>query len=245
MSFSIDQLHNGSPYWKVEAIEWPMRMFPVRTVDDNGYIVFPHEQGLIVPSRFQEGYFRYLNWIWERMAGYSAIMEQSSMPWFGASKGQSSFLCIVETPGDVAYGVIANDVRSPEREPAPVSAIPTATTSLFAPRLSVIWPYWRSVKGELGYPRAARYIFQPRGGYVEMCKTYRKYSQKMGTFFTLKQKIAAHPEVAKIIGAPNFEVQVVSNRPRNPQFVTLSGPPMDGAHGCRRVFGRSKRLCGI
>ncbi|MGP8246556.1 MAG: DUF5696 domain-containing protein [Bryobacteraceae bacterium] len=242
LTFRIGELRNGSLYWKVEAIEWPMRMFPVRTVDDDGYIVFPQEQGLIVPSRFQEGYFRYLNWIWERIAGYSSILEQSSMPWFGARKGQSSFLCIVETPGDVAYGVIANDVRTPDQPPAPPSAIPNATTALFAPRLSVVWPYWKSVKGELGYARVARYIFQPRGGYVEMCKTYRKYSQKTGTFFTLKQKIAANPEVAKIVGAPNFEVQVVSNRPRNPQFLTLSGAPLDGAHGLQTSFQQIENI---
>jgi hypothetical protein len=236
LSFRVGELHNDSVYWKVEAIEWPMRMFPVRTIDDDGYIVFPQEQGMIVPSRFKEGYFRYLNWIWERMDGYSSIVEQSSMPWFGARKGQSSFLCIVETPGDVAYGLIANDVRPPGTAPAPPSAIPAATTALFAPRLSVIWPYWKSVKGDLGYPRVAHYIFQPNGGYVEMCKTYRKYSQKTGTFITLKQKIAANPKVEKIIGAPNFEVQIVSNRPLNPQFLTLSGPPMDGAHGLQTSF---------
>jgi hypothetical protein len=242
LAFRIDRMQNDSPYWKVEAIEWPMRLFPVRTLDDDGYIVFPQEEGLIVPSRFQEGYFRYLNWVWERMAGYAQLMEQSSMPWFGAKKGQSSFLCVVDTPGDVAYGVIANDVRGPDQAPAPPSAIPTATTALYAPRLSVIWPYWKSVKGELGYPRVARYTFQPHGGYVEMCKTYRKYAQKTGTYVSLKQKIAANPEVAKIIGAPNFEVQVVSNRPRDPQFQTLSGAPLDGAHGLQTSFAQIEQI---
>jgi hypothetical protein len=148
----IVSLKNTSPYWTVETIEWPLRMFQVRTVTDDGYIVFPTEQGLMIPSRFgKEGYFRYLNWVWDRIAGQAQVFQQSSMPWFGAKKGQSSFLCIIETPDDVSYGLIGNDVRAPEQPSAPLSAVPNATTSLYSPRLSTIWPYWRSVKGELGY----------------------------------------------------------------------------------------------
>lgn len=230
LTFRVEKLQNSSPYWTVETIEWPLRLFPISTVDDDGYIVFPQEQGFIVPSRFDQGHFRYLNWVWERIAGQAFVFDQISMSWFGAKKGRSSFLCIVETPDDTAYGLIANDVRPPEQAPAPASAIPTATTTAFAPRLSAIWPYWRSVKGELGYPRIARYVFQSRGGYVEMCKTYRKYAQKAGKFVTLKQKIAANPEVEKIIGAPNFEIMVVANRPRDPRYETLAGPVLDGYH---------------
>ena len=218
LTFRVLEMRNSSPYWRVETVEWPLRLFPVRAVDDDGYIVFPEEQGFIVPSRFEQGYFRYLNWVWERIAGFAFVAEQSSMPWFGARKGQSSFLAIVETPDDVAYGVIANDVRAPEQAAAPPSAVPGPATALSAPRLSAIWPYWRSVKGELGYPRVARYIFQPGGGYVEMCKTYRKYAQSTGKLVTLKQKIAANPEVAKLIGAPNFEINVLANRTRQPQY---------------------------
>jgi len=233
----IDELRNTSPYWRVQTVEWPMRLFPVRTVDDDGYIVFPEEQGFMVPSRFDKaGYFRYLNWVWERIAGHAAVYEQSSMPWFGARKGRSSFLCIVETADDVAYEVIANDVRAPEQPAAPASAIPTPTTALFAPRLSAIWPYWHSVKGELGYPRVARYIFQPGGGYVEMCKTYRKYAQKTGKFVTLKQKIAAIPEVEKLVGAANFEIQVMANRALAPQYLALSNPAFDGYHQLQTSF---------
>lgn len=243
LSFRIEQLHNSSRYWEVETIEWPLRPFPVRTVDDDGYIVFPQEQGFIVPSRFGEaGYFRYLNWVWERIAGQALVLDSSSMPWFGAKKGPSSFVCIIETADDVAYGLIANDVRAPGQDAAPPSAVPAAGTALFAPRLSAVWPYWRAVKGELGYPRVARYTFQPRGGYVEMCKTYRKYAQQRGTFVTLKEKIAANPEVAKLIGAPNFEIQVVANRPRDPRYLSLAGPVFDGYHHLRTSFGQVEKI---
>jgi len=237
LTFRVQQLRNGSAYWEVDSIEWPLRLFPVRTVEDDGYVVFPEQQGMLIPSRFDKaGYFRYLNWIWERIAGQAAVFDRSSMPWFGAKKGESSFLCIVDTPDDVAYGVIANDVRAPEQPPAPASAIPTAATALYAPRLSAIWPYWRSVKGDLGYPRAARYLFQPHGGYVEMCRTYRKYAEKAGKLVTLKQKIAANTNVQKLIGAPNFEIQVVANRPKDPQFQGLSGAVYDGYHLLQTSF---------
>jgi hypothetical protein len=233
----IEQLRNSSPYWRVQTIEWPLRLFPVRTLEDDGYIVFPEEQGFMVPSRFDKaGYFRYLNWVWERIAGQALTFEHSAMPWFGGRKGQSSFLCIIETADDVGYGVIANDVRAPEQAAAPPSAIPTAATALFAPRLSAIWPYWRTVKGELGHSRIARYIFQPRGGYVEMCKTYRRYAQSTGKFVTLKQKAAANPEVEKLIGAPNFEIMVVANRAREPQYLGLSGTVFDGYHQLQTSF---------
>ena len=243
LTFRIEELRNSSPYWQVEAIEWPLRLFPVRTLDDDGYIVLPQEQGFMVPSRFGEsGYFRYLNWVWERIAGHAAMFDSLSMPWFGAKKNQSSFVCIVETPDDVAYGLIANDVRGPGQDAAPASAIPGTGTALFAPRLSAIWPYWRTVKGQLGYPRLARYTVQPRGGYVEMCKTYRKYAQKTGKFVTLKQKMAANPEVEKLIGAPNFEIQLVSNRPRDPRFMALSGTVYDGYHHLRTSFEQVEKI---
>ena len=237
LTFRIEKMDNTSLYWKIESVEWPLRLFPVRTVDDDGYVVFPQEQGYIIPSRFDKvGYFRYMNWIWERIAGQVMTIDNPSMPWFGAKKGDSSFICIVDTYNDAAYGIIANDVRSPEMPAAPQSAIPTATTALFAPRLSAIWPYWRSVKGALGYARVARYIFQPRGGYVEMCKTYRKYAQEKGIYVSLKQKIAANPNVEKLIGAANFEIHCVANHPKAPQFQTLASNILDGYHQLQTSF---------
>lgn len=72
----------------------------MRTVEDHGYMVLAEQQGMLIPSRFDQGYFRCLNWIWERIAGQASVFDRSSMPWFGAKKGQSSFLCIIETyPG--------------------------------------------------------------------------------------------------------------------------------------------------
>jgi hypothetical protein len=81
LTFRIEELHNSSDYWRVETIEWPLRLFPVRTFTDDGYIVFPDEQGFMIPSRFDKaGYFRYLNWVWERIAGQAMVIDRGSMP---------------------------------------------------------------------------------------------------------------------------------------------------------------------
>jgi hypothetical protein len=238
LTFRIQQMEDRSPYWRVESVEWPLRLFPVLTTVDEGYVVFAEQEGMLIPSRLDKAgsYFRYLNWVYERIAGQAATYDQISMPWFGAKKGESSFLCIVETPEDTVFSVVGNDVRAPGQSAAPPSAIPSSTTALYAPRLSAVWPEWKSVKGELGYPRVARYIFQPRGGYVEMCKTYRRYAIQTGKLATLKEKIAANPEVGKLIGAPNFEIHVVANRPNAPQYQSLSGTVYDGYHHLLTTF---------
>lgn len=232
--FRIRELHNSSPYFRVESVEWPLRLFPVRTTSEDGYITMPQEQGILIPSQFSQGYFRNLNWVWERIAGWGRSSSSPSMPWFGAKKGSSSFVCIVETPDDVTYSLIANDVRPPE--PAMETGSLRENEPFFSPRISAIWPTWNSVKGELGYVRVARYIFQPHGGYVEMCKTYRKYAQKTGKFVTLKEKIAKNPNVAKLIGAPNFEMMMVSNHPLQPQYQGQSSAIYDGYHALQTSF---------
>src|SRR5436190_1867395 len=99
----VERLENTSAYWRLDTIEWPLRLFPVRTVDDDGYVAVPQEQGFIIPSRFGEvGHFRYLNWVWDRIAGQATVFENTSMPWFGAKKGDSAFVCILETMDDAA-----------------------------------------------------------------------------------------------------------------------------------------------
>ena len=239
----VQRLANTSPYWQLEVIEWPLRLFPVRTVDDDGYVAVPQEQGFLIPSRFGDaGYFRYLNWVWERIAGQAVIVENTSMPWFGAKKGDSAFVCILETTDDVAIGVIGNDVRPPELAPAAPSAVPVPGATLYTPRLSVVWPLWRSLKGELAYPRVARYTFLPRGGYIQMCKLYRQHAQRIGRFVTLRQKIEANPLVERLIGAPHVELQLVANRPRQPEYQSLSFAIFDGYHHLHTTFEQAEGI---
>jgi len=136
----------------------------------------------MIPSRFDKaGYFRYLNWVWERIAGSASVIDRARCRGSAPRKANSSFLCIIETPDDVAYGLIANDVRGPGQSPAPASAIPTGTTALSTPRLSAIGrtgirsrENWLCARGALHLPTSRRLC--------EMCKTYRKYAQKTGKF---------------------------------------------------------------
>jgi len=44
LTLRVQQLKNESPYWDVETVEWPLRLFPVRTVEDDGYVVFAEQE---------------------------------------------------------------------------------------------------------------------------------------------------------------------------------------------------------
>ena len=52
--FRLQRLENQSSYWDVETVEWPLRLFSVRTVQDDGYMVFPEQEGMFIPSRFDK-----------------------------------------------------------------------------------------------------------------------------------------------------------------------------------------------
>ena len=209
----------------------------MRTVADDGYVVFVEQERMLIPSRFdQAGYFRYLNWIWERIAGWAAVFEQSSMPWFGGKKGASSFLCIIETPDDVAYGIIANDVRSPEQPRAPASAIPAANTAALHTGSFRYLALLALCEGGPG-------LSGNRTLCVSAARRLRRNVQDLSP--TLREsRQAGHPEAenrgepgsAKLIGGPNLEIQVVANRPGEPQFQSLSGAVYDGNHRLLTTF---------
>ena len=71
--------------------------------------------------------------------------------------------------------------------------------------------------------------FSRAAGTWRCARTYRAYVEKAGKLVTLKQKIAAYPKVEKLIGAPNFEIQVVANRVLAPQYQSFSRPAYDGS----------------
>jgi hypothetical protein len=68
-SFVIEDVTIDSRFWHLEQICAPLRAFPVRTVTDDGFTLVPSFQGGYIPSRYEKGYFRYLNWIWETISG--------------------------------------------------------------------------------------------------------------------------------------------------------------------------------
>jgi hypothetical protein len=52
----------------------------------------------------------------------------------------------------------------------------------------------------------AKYIFQPKGGYVALAKTYRRYLQEHDAYKSLAEKARENPDVAKVRGAAVFRI---------------------------------------
>ncbi len=62
---------------------------------------------------------------------------------------------------------------------------------------------WRESLGKVGYARKLRVKFFPAGcDYNDLAKAYRAYIRSIGELVTLKQKAAANPKVAELIGRP-------------------------------------------
>ncbi|HPA21265.1 MAG TPA: glycoside hydrolase [Verrucomicrobiae bacterium] len=62
---------------------------------------------------------------------------------------------------------------------------------------------WRPQKGSWGYARAVRYHFEPRGGYVALCKRYRKYAAEHGLLVPFTEKLKKTPNLPRLFGAPD------------------------------------------
>ena len=101
------------------------------------------------------------------------------MGWYGQTDGRLGVMTIVETPDDAA-------VRLPRRDG----------------RLCLA-PEWLAQKGQFGPPRRLRYVLFDRGGYVAMCKRYRRHALQTGLLRTLSDKRLANPNVDLLVGAVN------------------------------------------
>jgi len=62
---------------------------------------------------------------------------------------------------------------------------------------------WRPQKGAWGYARSVRYFFEPRGGYVSLCKSYRKYAKDRGLIVPFTEKLKKNPNLNRLFGAPD------------------------------------------
>lgn len=112
------------------------------------------------------------------------------MGWYGSTDTEAALMTIVETPDDAAVRLPRLDGRL------------------------LLAPNWRPQKGQFGPARRIRYVLFDSGGYVAMCKRYRRYSQEIGLLKTLAQKRAENPNVDKLVGAVN----VWSFGPRGPEM---------------------------
>jgi len=101
------------------------------------------------------------------------------MAFFGATDGSRGYMGILETADDASIQIGRAD------------------------GLLCVAPLWDPQKGRLGYERRLRYAFLDRGGHVAMCKRYRAYVKRRGTFKTLAEKRKAVPAVDLLLGAVN------------------------------------------
>ncbi|WP_018631047.1 DUF5696 domain-containing protein [Niabella aurantiaca] len=166
----------------VRKLDWPAAL-DASTVD---YTLLSNVRGVLLPRNWPKPYHPIRTsepdgtiTRTDRSELQSNVIEDWSMSWWGFQKGTSAMMLIVETPNDAAY-----QFRHPAGGP------------------TVIGPRWRSTLGKLGYPRTVRMCFFEKGNYVDMAKRYRQYAIETGLFVSLKDKVAAKPQVGSLIGTP-------------------------------------------
>lgn len=62
---------------------------------------------------------------------------------------------------------------------------------------------WLPQKNSWGYDRTVTYWFADSGGYVALCKRYREEARATSKLVTFQEKRIQHPEVDRLLGAPN------------------------------------------
>ena len=106
------------------------------------------------------------------------------------------YMGIVETPDDSFVLV----------EPSPAD-FQKSTSEDDAKTLSIAQA-WRGSKKRFGYDRTLRLVFFDKGGYVALCKRYRKYAKKIGLLVDFDEKIKRNPNLAEgidlLVGAANI-----------------------------------------
>ena len=228
------KIENLASSYALENIEYPAHILSVESGRDEGYIVAPHLQGILIPSRYDAGFMRYGQNIWDVLADvekwYDFESGNMNMPWFGAMKNHSSILVHVITSSDCILHLIGNTVVGEDGRTADPEHIQTGGT-----RLSSLTPIWLSSRNELSYPRKMS-IELVSGGYVGMAKKYREYAIEKGRYVTLKEKIKDNPEIEKIIGAPDIKLYCLTNRINIPYYRAWSEPVLNGYSKVNTTF---------
>ena len=181
--------------FELVRVDYPVRTFWLETHVDRGYLAVPSAQGALMPTypvKLGATDFWSLE---DRCLDVQAFVEVTpTMPWFGASNGKAGYVCIVETEDDAHVAAVLNYDFQHEFMPA-------GQRSGFK-RIASAYPRWLACMGELGYTRRMRYVFEPKMGYVEMAKRYRRYASESGILKSLREKEAERPQIAKLAGAP-------------------------------------------
>ncbi|MCJ7738189.1 MAG: DUF5696 domain-containing protein [Anaerolineae bacterium] len=225
---------------KLERLCYPNHHLSLRTTYDDGYLVVPTKQGVIVPTRFEVGYMRFQHNTWAKIADQEHTLAYDTgslnMPWYGAvvrqDERQSAILCYAETSADTALTVLCNKVV-----PTPELFQPEDETSQGV-RLCSLTPVWRGSHGQLGYARKLRIEVIPGGDYVDLAKRYREFSIDSGRYRSLRDKIAENPAVERLIGAPDIKIYNYTNRPKKPFYRSRSEPVLSGYERVHTTFSQ-------
>ncbi len=96
------------------------------------------------------------------------------MPLFGQVRDDSGYMAVVDTPYDAKYALRGENVEF----------------------------YFRPSLGLMAYPRRILYRFMEGCDYNDFAHSYRAYLEERGMVYTLREKVAKNPAVAKLFGAP-------------------------------------------
>jgi len=228
------EIVNVNTYLKLIEIEYPAQLFTVMSGEEIGYIVIPFKQGIIIPSRLDAGFMRFMHNTWSSISDIERILPFESdllnMHWFGAVKGNSNIFCNIITPDDCSLHIIGNAVVNDDG--FVVNARQGENPGV---RKSSLSPVWMSSYGTLNYSRKLR-IELVSNGYVGMAKRYLQYSKECGRFVSLKDKIKQNPLVERIIGAPDIKIWIYTNRQNTPYLRAWSEPILDGYRCVHTTF---------
>ena len=238
-TFAILDISVKSDYWSFASISAPQRAFSVKTVVEDGYYLINNNYGSYIPSKFDDGHFRYLNWIWGDIANKNHRAMMNTMNWYAAAKngdtGSSGFTCIIEDPIDGGIDMHLNN-NFETNAPYSDSGDTLKDGAFYAPRLTGVTPIWLSSQGSFNYSRTLTYRFIENPTIGSLAKIYRKYAIEKGFFVSLKDKIAKNPNIKKLIGGPDIKTFMTSARYDNPNGWTWSSVVGDGHYKCTMPF---------
>jgi len=233
--FTIEKLEIDSEYWRLESVSAPPRAFPVLTVTDNGYTLLPFQHGSYVPSNYRDGYFRYLNWMWESISNQNYFLKHLYMNWYSAAKENSGYTAIIETPFDCSLCANINN-NSEGQKPYEGRGDAIGGGMAYSPRLTGVTPIFGACFGSLGYARSILYTFEANPTIASLAKIYRAYAIGKGYFRSLADKAKENPNVRKLYAGPDIKTFIATRHILDPDNVSWSSVVFDGLYKVNTPF---------
>ena len=160
---ALEMVLGGNPDISIQDLQYPAAFLLAGSADRR--LVLPVGPGLVIPlPQKDRPSLKTVKGLHEASIAESGM----TMPWVGVTDGATGGMMLALTPYDAAFQVDTDDAG-------------------YKP-----WMKWRDSKGRLSYERAVRFLFSDAGGYVALCKAYRKYAVEQGYFVSYRDK--RHPD---------------------------------------------------